>query len=468
MRAQRRGAVGNFFSEAGAVGERAAWPSGATVHRRFLSMDGGVAVEAELQRPDRYGWLRKSSDVRPLIARSAGMSFAAASFAADTVSVDVTAFDRVLDFASDTGIVEVEAGIRLGTLFDFLAARKRYLPIQPGHPAITVGGCIAADVHGKNPARDGSFIAQVASLKLFHPDHGTVEASQERERDLFRATCGGLGLTGIIVSARLRSKPLPSRTLEVTHRWVANAGEVGALLRQSSPDRDLVYGWLDLARSGVAVGGGYIVLGDFSTRPDTGAAKPQSSSRFTAEARAGLPWPFLNRRTAQAVNRAYRLKLGLSSGKVGLAEAQFPRGLNEIFYRLFGRAGFHEYQAIVSDARYPAYLALIREQAKRLDVALCLGVAKPFAGTSDFVRFAGDGIGVSVELPRGGRSEAFMAELDRFIVAEGGRPNLIKDSRLPREVAEATYPEIERFRAFRRAWDQGGRFRSELSLRLGL
>ncbi len=460
--------MGDVVPDDGAAGGIAPWPRGATARRRFVSMDGGIAVAAELQRPDRYGWFQTAREVRPLIPRGAGMSFAAASFAADTVSIDFTAFDRILDFATATGVVEVEAGIRLGALFDFLAARGRYLPIQPGHPAITVGGCVAADIHGKNPARDGSFIAQVESLKLFHPDHGTVEASEDKERELFRATCGGLGLTGIIVSARLRSKPMPAATLDVTRRRVANAGEAAALLRSSSAERDLVYGWLDLARSGAKFGGGYVMLGDFSARPDRGAAKPLASSRFSSEARARLPLPLLNRWGAWAVNGAYRVKLGISGGGSSLADAQFPRGASEMFYRLFGRAGFHEYQAIVADARYPDYLAFIHEQAKRLDVVLCLGVAKPFAGTSDFLRFAGDGISVAVEVPRGGRSDAFMAELDRFIVAEGGRPNLIKDGRLPREVADATYPEIERFRAFRRAWDKGGRFRSELSLRLAL
>src|SRR4029077_405225 len=122
------------------------------------------------------------------IARGAGLSFSAASFGPNAVTVDLATFNRILDFDSSAGVVEVEAGLTLGVLFYFLEKRGFYLPVQPGYPAISVGGCIAADVHGKNSARDGTFIRQVQSVRLFHPSHGLVEVSPETENDLFRAT----------------------------------------------------------------------------------------------------------------------------------------------------------------------------------------------------------------------------------------------------------------------------------------
>ena len=142
-----------------------AWP---TAQCRISSFDGGIHLRSTLQRPDRYRfWNASVSESR--IPRGAGLSYAAASFREGGLSVEHTSFNRVLAFDSRTRIVEVEAGISLDALHEFLAPQALYFKIQPGYGRITVGGCIATDAHGKNQTRDGTFINQVAGLTLFHP-----------------------------------------------------------------------------------------------------------------------------------------------------------------------------------------------------------------------------------------------------------------------------------------------------------
>ena len=123
------------------------------------SFDRQFRARCRMQRPDRYRLIEALPRDAQRIARGSGVSYVAASFGADAISQSLEAFDRVLAFDETTGRLEVEAGARIGDVQRFALARGWYLPVAPGHPAATIGGCIAADVHGKNPARDGTFRA---------------------------------------------------------------------------------------------------------------------------------------------------------------------------------------------------------------------------------------------------------------------------------------------------------------------
>jgi len=175
----------------------------------FVSFDGGFAERAPFSRPDRYRMVESDSGDGPRIARGGGYSYAAASFGAGSRVVDVRAFDRVLRLDEAARCIEVEAGARLEDVLAVAAPRGLYLPVQPGYPAITVGGCLAANVHGKNPHREGTFRRSVVDVTLHHPRTGTIRVDAEHEPGLFELTCGGYGLTGVVLAATLRLEPLP-------------------------------------------------------------------------------------------------------------------------------------------------------------------------------------------------------------------------------------------------------------------
>jgi decaprenylphospho-beta-D-ribofuranose 2-oxidase len=144
------------------------------------------------------------------IGRGGGYSYAAPSFGKNILTQEMTSFNRILDFNEKSRTVVVEAGITLRELLKWSFRKKLLLKIQPGHPDITIGGCVAANVHGKNPHKDGTFVDVVLEIKLFHPDHGFIILSRTQNTDIFELTCGGLGLTGIIVSVKLQLDVLPS------------------------------------------------------------------------------------------------------------------------------------------------------------------------------------------------------------------------------------------------------------------
>jgi decaprenylphospho-beta-D-ribofuranose 2-oxidase len=443
------------------------WPSAPQSSYLAKSFDGAVSITCALQKPDRYAFFAPGATTKFAVARGAGLSYVAASFGRDSVSVDMSLFDRVLAFCDKTGVVEVEAGISLADLYHFLIARNFYLPVQPGHPRISIGGCIAADIHGKNQCRDGTFIKQVLGLKLFHPNHGIVDLSHSEQPVLFQATCGGYGTTGIIVSARLRCSRVPGNAVEVNKFKVSTLREGIDRMRSLALDRDFVYSWHDFTPSGPRFGRGYVAAGKFVSIPSAPANQlriPPISKNLHGRWPIGIFTP----PTTRAINMSHAIMCGRDTRHLPLHEALFPVHGSEQYFRAFGAGGFHEFQAIIPHGRFEEYATEIKAAAVHHRIAITLASAKLFSGASTFVRFDGDGVCFAINFPRNRRSASFLNSLDRLLLQVGGRPNLIKDSRLPRLVAEAAYPELPRLRSVLREWDKTRVFRSELSSRLGL
>lgn len=437
--------------------------------RSFVSFDGCVRASGRLQQPDRYRYWRGALDETPRISRGAGLSYAAASFMQHGLSVSHHSFDRITDFDSASGVVEVETGITLSALHRFLSARGLHLPIQPGHGRISVGGCIGPDVHGKNQTRDGTFINQVESITLRHPTHGTLELSPHRDPKLFRLTCGGYGLTGHIISARLRASPTPTPWVKMRATHFADATEGFGLLRDAPDDSDFAYTWQDMASPKSGFGSGYLVRGTFAERgPMVGALVEVPA--LSAESRGRWPLSLLNSISARLVNLEFRRRQGpLLHGKiVPLEETLFPIHKAQLYFQMFGAPGFREYQAILPHCAIGDYVESVRTYVSANSVPIALASAKAFTGSSELLRFTGAGICLALDVPAGAAADRFMTFLDERVIALGGVPNIIKDSRLPRAVLDACYPEADQFRHALRAFDPKRLFRSDLSERLGL
>jgi decaprenylphospho-beta-D-ribofuranose 2-oxidase len=438
----------------------------------FVSFDGGVRADGMLQQPDRYRYWDRTAVQIPRISRGAGLSYAAASFVNGGLIVSSESFDRVAGFDADNKIVDVEAGITLYALHGFLSSHGLYLPVQPGHGRITVGGCIAADVHGKNHVRDGTFMNQVESLTLFHPDHGMIELSRVLEPELFRLTCGGYGLTGHIVRARLRATPIPSLAVKLTAALFSDAMQGLEQLGHAARVADFAYTWHDMAGTGKNFGSGYVFqarfisdgLGAQSQLCD--AALPQLS----ATRRAAWPIALVNLLSVRVLNALYRLQQrpALQGKIMALQDALFPIHKAQVYFKLFGAGGFHEYQVLLPREAMRDFLDAIRAYTRKRPIAISLGSAKAFSGQRELLRFTGEGVCLALNFPRTNASHGFMTFLDERVIALGGVPNIIKDSRLPRAVVEACYPGFGEFRKILRDFDSKRIFRSELSERLAL
>lgn len=450
-------------------------PTPAVAEKRIVSFDGGSASEARVVRPDRYREIRMPASLGPRICLGAGTSYAPLGFGSGGLTVDTSRFNRLLAFDSTTGDVECEAGTSLGALHRFLAPRGFFLTIQPGYPGITIGGCVAADVHGKNQFRDGNFRSQVVSLRLFHPRHGDVDLSLSREPAVFELTCGGLGLTGTILTVRLKALRLPAASVWMVRQPLASFDGVLDALTEIAPASDFLYTWHDFTRDGPAFGKGFVVRGSFASGEEDLASSsgggPGESEAMALPFRRGRFFPpFLNRHTAKPFNSLYGLlqRIGPRRRRVSIFDFLFPVARKMFYFDLFGESGFHEVQWIIPRGAVPALSRELPRLLRRFQTRPTLASCKIFEGTPALLRFDGSGLCLALDFPRGSDSEALLAALDSLGRDLGVIPNVAKDSRLPAGVARAGLPGFSDFQTRLLAWDPDRLYRSETSERLGL
>ncbi|MCW1891753.1 MAG: FAD-binding oxidoreductase [Candidatus Uhrbacteria bacterium] len=444
------------------------FPSTRTI---LTSFDGGVVLQASVQKPDKYRFFDSLGDVA-LIPRGAGLSYPAASFGSESTSVDLSNFNRLLSYQD--GLLHVEAGATLGQVYNFLIKHGRYLPIQPGHPDITIGGCVAADVHGKNQLRDGTFIELVEALELFHPKHGVVTLSRTEHADLFYLTCGGYGLTGIIRTVHLRTRELPSPVVEIVTIPVSSVEDLEAVITEKARQYDLVYSWHDFTQRGKGFGKGFIKAARFVPSSEVASSFDQRDRHpkrtLYAEHRGMYRYAFFSQWTTRPFNALFYQSnmIGRSVHKMPLYDFLFPVHNKEIYFKFFGRKGFHECQFIIPFKQVSSWTEEVKVYLSGHSISVTLASAKLFVGEQRLLRFTGQGICMALDVPRSAQGRLFVDFLNDLATRTGAIPNIIKDAELSAPVVAACYPEYEAFRSALRAWDPDRMFRSHLSERIGL
>ncbi|HEY0181041.1 MAG TPA: FAD-binding oxidoreductase [Dokdonella sp.] len=440
----------------------------ALAERELSSFDRQFHARCRIQRPDRYRLLDALPADAPRIARGGGVSYVAASFDADAISQELGAFDRLLAFDAESGRLTAEAGVRIGDVQRFALARGWYLPVAPGHPRATVGGCIAADVHGKNPARDGTFRAQVDAIELHVPGRGPLVASPTRNAALFDATFAGFGLTGTITRATLRLARPPA-ALVLRRVPVPNLAAAARALREAA-NAPVLYGWHDGRAD--RFGRGVIRIGLASDDAAAKPAAPPPPSRDLPAAIRPLPFALWNPLGIAAANvwlSARWCRPG--QAPLALAEALFPLNDARTYFAGFGRAGMAEAQWLVPHARFDGFAGAFAEAVARSRPRIALIASKLFAGAApDGLRFDGAGISLAIQVPEPAAApqRAFLETLAEIAIAHGGRPNLIKDSTLDAATARRAIGGFDAARTQLAAFNAGGRCTSQLARRLAL
>lgn len=424
----------------------------------FTSMDGTTTVAGQLAEPDRYRALLDDLERGPIIARGAGLSYVAASMGDGVTSVGMRQFNRLLHFDAALGIVEVEAGASLADVLRLLLPKGRMLPVMPGHPMITVGGCIAADVHGKNPYRDGTFRDHVVSLDLWHPRLGLRRF--EVGSPGFDATCSGYGLTGIIISARLKTRLIEGGAARMSYTRVADLDDAHAILRERAAEADLVYSWHNWKSASSAPG--LVIQGTVLPGRDNAAL-----GRFTSLT-PGNGFPIINRVTVPLLNALYGHKLSRQDGRVvPLADVLFPMASMGFYFRLYGK-GLLEHQVLVPHAQWSRYWRALGALFEKYRVRPVVASLKIFGGGRKGIAFAGDGIALTMNIANAPVSRALLDALDNIDCDLGAVANPIKDSRLAADTFRRQAPLLDDFLAGRAQLDPDRSFQSALSRRLGL
>lgn len=421
---------------------------------------------ANHQRPDRLRMLNDQNEEFQ-IPRGAGLSYAPASFGKDKLIRDMRSFDRILEFDESSKLLVVEAGISLKKLLTWSFSKQLFLPVLPGQPEITVGGCVAANVHGKNPYKDGTFMDHVEWIELSHPTLGTKIINRSNEKKIFNATCGGLGLTGIITKVALKLQKLSSEIVNLSPKKTESLKNTLEIMKQHTSD-DLLYSW-NMGSTLFNFGKGIVTSGTFSD--DTNSKTPQIKERKGMSSNDRLlPFSLWNTLSSPIINSINRkIQSGKNIVKKDVYSALFPFvGTARMFYGLYGSNGFNEYQVLIKKKYSVEFIDDLTKLIKAEKPSLTILVMKLFNGKQKLLHFSDEGLSIILNLKHCNSTLKFLKKLDDIVISYKALPYIVKDSRLTKEVVEQCYPEYHVFKEILNEIDPKRIFKSELSERMNL
>ncbi len=447
-----------------------------------LSEPAPSAAEAPLERlsgwgrhPIGLGRVSRSERIvlppgsAPVLPRGLGRSYgdAAVPGSRETLVIDVTRADRIIEFDAGTGLLTCEAGVSLAEIIRVFLPRGWFPAVTPGTKFVTVAGCVACDVHGKNHHRDGTFGRFVERLTLQAADGRQVVCGPSIERELFLATVGGMGLTGLITEVALRLRPVESAWIALETRNARGLDEMLELLRASAADWPYTVGWIDSLAPGSALGRGVMMRGRHASREEVAGRRvpPPRAIRVPVDAPAWL----LNRYSVQLFNRIYHWRHGAPARRlVSYEEFFYPLDAVLDWNRLYGRRGFLQYQCVLPRAAGVRPVRAVLERIAASGAASFLAVIKDCGpGWEAYLSFPQEGTTLALDFPyRGPATEALVHELNALVIEAGGRVYLAKDAVTRPEHWASMMPRLGEWRAVRARWDPARRFRSAQSVRL--
>jgi FAD/FMN-containing dehydrogenase len=422
-----------------------------------------VALPATERRSEDLEWLTE----RAPLSRGLGRSYGDSSLPppSEPWAASTLLADRVLAFDAETGRVRAEAGLALADLLEVLGRRGYFPPVVPGTRFVTLGGMLAADVHGKNHHVDGCFGAHVSALRVRVGDGRVLDCGPERERGLFRATLGGMGLTGHVLEVEFQARRVPSPWVVAENERIADIDAFIEGLKASGRSWPFTMGWIDCLSGGRKLGRGILMRGRWA-EPGEAPSSPPAPRRAPGVPFV-LPGFVLSPWTVRAFNSLY-YHAPRSWRGIAHPHAFFhPLDAISDWNRLYGPRGFTQYQCVLPEAAGPGAARRFLETLTRRGGASMLCVIKDCGaegiGTLSFPR---PGISIACDIPIRDDTQALVDALNERVLAEGGRVYLAKDLFTRGEHFRAMEPRLPAFQEVRRAFDPEGRIRSAQSVRL--
>ena len=434
-----------------------------------------VAELARPHRPDQVPALLRRATARGAIARGLGRSYNNAAQNDGGLVIQTTRMNRIITLDPQSGLATCEAGVSLEQLMVAALPDGWFVPVSPGTRQVTVGGAIAADVHGKNHHKAGSFTQHVPWLELLLPDGQVRQVSPASDPELFWATAGGMGLTGIILRAQVQLTKVETSRVRVDTVRTANLDEAMARLEATDDTFGYTVAWMDCLATGASLGRSVVTSGDFATLDQLAPADRRDPLAFRPVARFGAPAAFppglLNRHTVALANEAWYRKA--PRHRVGAIQTigTFFHPLDGVrnWNRVYGPAGFRQYQFAVPTGQD----ATVRRSVEIISAARApsfVTVLKRFGpGSPGYLSFPIAGWTLALDFPaRTPGLAGLLSRLDELVAEAGGRVYLAKDSRVSPEMLAVMYPRLEEFRGLRKQIDPAGLLASDLSRRLRL
>ncbi len=414
---------------------------------------------------------------RGVIARGLGRCYGDEAQNAGGLVVDATGVSGIVDLDLTAGVCTALAGTSLDDLMRWLVPLGWFVPVTPGTRFVTVGGAIANDIHGKNHHKGGSWCNHVSAMTMRLATGETVRVTPDGSPDLFWATAGGLGLTGMILDATFDLAPIETSRLLVDTDRTPDLDATLALMDESDDDYPYSVAWIDLMRTGPSMGRSILGRGSFApldALPESDRA-PAVARAFAPKTRATFPplapSGLINPLTVKAFNELWYRKAPKRRRDELQSITTFfhPLDMVDLWNRVYGPVGFLQWQFVLPFGE--------EDVLRRIVEALCaegctsfLAVLKRFgAGNPGHLSFPIPGWTLALDIPAGPTSLArLLTRLDDDVVQAGGRIYLAKDSRVSPALMAAMYPRLDEWRAVRAEVDPEGLLQSDLARRLGL
>ncbi|MBQ0710101.1 MULTISPECIES: FAD-binding oxidoreductase [unclassified Ochrobactrum] len=369
---------------------------------------------------------------------------------------------RILHFDPDTGSLTAESGVLLSEIIAHVAPHGYFLPVTPGTQFVTLGGAIANDVHGKNHHLRGTFGCHVKELDLRRSDDVHYRCSDTENVDLFHATIGGMGLTGLILRATIRLMRVGGLDIEEKILSFTNLDSYFDMAEAADRENEYAVAWVDQ----LSDGRGLLIVGNHAARP--------AGTYISRAARFGVPFelPFsaLNRASVSLFNAAYfRRKMLLKTAhRVPYQNFFYPLDSIRNWNRLYGPAGLYQHQSVIPSDAARKVIPEMLEASRSAGQVSFLTVLKRFGSVKSpgLMSFPMPGYTLTMDFPnRGQRTLELLDRLDRLTVEAGGRINPYKDQRMSAEIFAASYPRWRDFEIFRdRAFNSNFWRRTALTL----
>ncbi|MFC1742805.1 FAD-binding protein [Candidatus Riflebacteria bacterium] len=439
----------------------------------FLSGWGGYPkAEVKLLRPEsQVELIDKIGDKKFFfISRGLGKSYGDASLNEKNYVVLNERLNHILDFDEAGGIIHAQAGVTLSEIISIFLPRGWFVPVTPGTKYVTLGGCIACDVHGKNHLQHGSFSKDVLGFNLLLAD-GTVEyCSRKKNATLFWATVGGMGLTGIILDVFLKLKPVQSGYIDVDNEPAKNIAHFIELMDRSAEDFEYTVGWVDCLATGKNLGRGIFMRGNHSK---DGNFRPHSPAPLL-----NIPFDFptfvLNKFNAWCFNQLYYLKGRITTGKMHQHYDPFFYPLDIVggWNHLYGKRGFIQYQFVFPRQKAVEGIEETLHTIARRGMGSFLSVIKDFGSKATkkaTLSFPEPGITFTLDFPNYGAGlHRLLWELDKIVIKYSGKTYLAKDCLLQAMDFRKMYSDFGKWFRVKLKYDPNFKFQSNLSRRLGI
>lgn len=383
----------------------------------------------------------------------------------------VVSTEHLTHMSAPGPVMDLGAGVSIDELLKASVPAGWFVPVTPGTRFVTMGGAFAADIHGKNHHRDGTFSRHVQDLTMLLADGS--EVTVKPQDPLFDATAGGMGLTGLITSLRLRMLPIQTSRMLVTTTRTPDLDTLLDAMLEADQRSTYSVAWVDTLASGASLGRAVLTTGEHARTTELSGKAAQDPLGFAPRQVVGTPdivpnWA-LNRLSVRAFNEAWYRKAPASpqTGLQTIPAFFYPLDSVHNWNRIYGRRGFLQYQFVVTQTEVVRHAL---EQVSAVGCPAFLAVLKRFGAQNTApLSFPMNGWTLALDVPTNVPGLAHLLDrLDREIVDAGGRVYLAKDSRLDPALLPEMYPRLGEFRELRDEVDPGRHWRSDLSERLGL